>query len=315
MLARLIGRIAARPRRPRPEAAAPAALPRASPHAGDRTDARTGANAHAGTDARTGASANAGISPDAADAVGFTCNVCSTPNVVARSALSREVPSCAGCASTVRFRAIARLVVLEMLGVEAALPQLTPRRDLRGLGLSDDTRYAAELARAFDYTNTWYHTEPRLDIAAVPARERGRYDFVIASDVFEHVPPPVSRAFDGARALLKPGGVLVFTVPFTLGPATVEHFPELREWQLAQEADTWCLHNVTADGRRQRFDSLVFHGGPGSTLEMRVFCRDDLLRAFAAAGFARVRIADEACAAFGIEWPEPWSVPMVAYAA
>jgi len=64
----------------------------------------------------------------------------------------------------------------------------------------------------------------------------------------------------------------------------------------------------------QTFTDLVFHGGPGSTLEMRLFSQGDLTREFLHAGFARVRIASEPYLPFGIHWPEPWSVPMVAYA-
>lgn len=247
--------------------------------------------------------------------VRFRCNLCGASQAVAPTRISREVPSCDACGSTVRFRAMAHLVVLEVLGTAAALPDLAPQRGIRGVGLSDDDRYARPLARLFDYTNTYYHQAPRLDIADPPAEWHGRFDFVVASDVFEHVLPPVDRAFAGARALLKPGGVLVFTVPFSLEPDTVEHFPELCDWRLEERAGTWRLHNVTRDGRAQTFDRLVFHGGPGSTLEMRLFSRDALLRNFEAAGFARVRIAAEACPGFGIEWPEPWSVPIVAYAA
>jgi hypothetical protein len=244
----------------------------------------------------------------------FRCNLCGADNRAAPETLDREVPSCRACASTVRFRAIAHLVVREVLGVEAALPDLARRRDIAGLGLSDAPAYARPLARAFDYTNTWLHRRPRLDITDVPARLRGRYRFVVASEVFEHVAPPVARAFAGLRSLLAPGGVVVFTAPFGLQPRTVEHYPELHDWRLERLGSEWTLHNVTADGREQRFDRLVFHGGPGSTLEMRVFARDELLGLFAAAGFARVRIADEACPSFGIAWRTPWSLPIVAHA-
>jgi SAM-dependent methyltransferase len=244
----------------------------------------------------------------------FECNLCGARNAVAPQQISRELPSCGQCHSTVRFRAIAHLIVRELLGRTLPLPQLPRHADIRGLGLSDDPRYALPLATAFDYENTYFHAEPRLDITAVPPARRGRYDFVIASDVFEHVLPPVARAFEGVRALLKPEGICVFTVPFSLEPDTVEHFPDLHDWRLEEHDGTWRLHNVTADGRRQTFGDLVFHGGPGSTLEMRLFSRAALERAFADAGFARVRVADEPCARFGIEWREPWSVPMVAYA-
>ncbi|HEY8624252.1 MAG TPA: hypothetical protein VIM74_10340, partial [Casimicrobiaceae bacterium] len=95
---------------------------------------------------------------------------------------------------------------------------------------------------------------------------------------------------------------------------TVEHFPELHDYRLIESSEGWRLENRTADGRDQTFTDLVFHGGSGATLEMRLFSRAALEREFAAAGFARMRVADEAFLAHGIVWPEPWSVPMVAYA-
>ena len=249
-----------------------------------------------------------------ADPVEFRCNLCGRANRVARHRISREIPSCDGCGSTVRFRAIGRLVTTEALGRDAVLTELAPDRHVRGLGLSDAEAYARPLARAFAYENTYFHAEPRLDILDVPAERRARYDFVVASDVFEHVAPPVARAFQNARALLAPRGVLILTVPFTFDAGTREHYPDLHEWRLEQRTGGFRVVNTTRDGRTQTFDDPVFHGGPGTTLEMRVFSRAALLRHCADAGFARVRIADEACAAFGIAWPKPWSVPIVAYA-
>ena len=106
-------------------------------------------------------------------------------------------------------------------------------------------------------------------------RRVGRYDFIVASDVFEHVAPPVSRAFDNARKLLKPGGKLIFTVPFSLerGHAS-STFPDLHDWTIAERDGAWTARqHARADGREQTFDDLVFHGGPGSTLEMRLSSR------------------------------------------
>ena len=247
-------------------------------------------------------------------AVTFRCNLCGSPARSTLAGLSRETPSCPRCGSTVRFRAIGRLVVRELLGLDATLPQLAPRRDLVGVGLSDAASYAEPLARVFAYRNTFFHAEPRLDITAIDPGLRGRHDFVIASDVLEHVAPPVSRAFANALALLRPGGVFVMTVPFGLAADTVEHYPELHDWSLEPTQGTWRLVNCTVDGRVQHFDAPVFHGGPGTTLEMRLFSRDALLREFERAGFTRVRIADEPYLPFGIHWPEPWSVPIVARA-
>jgi SAM-dependent methyltransferase len=254
----------------------------------------------------------ASIRPGAS--IPFRCNLCATPNEGTLAALSREALTCTHCGSNVRFRAMAYLVTREVLGRPMVLPDLPLRKDIAGIGLSDAEAYAKPLAEKFSYENTFYHTEPRLDIADIDETRVGRYDFLIASDVFEHVAPPVARAFANARRMLKPTGKLIFTVPFTLANDTLEHYPELFDWSMAEHEGSWTLTNRTREGHEQKFTDLVFHGGPGSTLEMRLFSRAALERQFREAGFARVRIAAEPYLPFGIHWPEPWSVPMVAYA-
>ncbi|MDH5288005.1 MAG: methyltransferase domain-containing protein [Betaproteobacteria bacterium] len=246
--------------------------------------------------------------------VTFDCNLCGARNAVAFAQLARETPSCAACASTVRFRSIGHLVARELFGADLALPDLPRRPEVRGLGLSDADAYAKPLADRLGYENTFFHQSPQLDITAIDEARAGRYDFVVASDVFEHVLAPVSRAFVNARRLLKPGGAFILTVPFGTEGPTREHFPELHDWRIEGEGDARVLVNRTADGREQRYADLCFHGGDGSTLEMRLFSRDDLLRELREAGFAHARIAGEACLPFGIVWPEPWSVPIVARA-
>ncbi|HET9046859.1 MAG TPA: methyltransferase domain-containing protein [Casimicrobiaceae bacterium] len=248
-----------------------------------------------------------------ADAIAFHCNLCGAANRTARMELDRERPSCVACGSNVRFRAIGRLVVRELTGRDASLYDLPRTKEWRGLGLSDDATYAMPIASKFDYVNTYFHAEPRLDIANADVARYGGRDFIVASEVFEHIAPPVARAFVNAHALLREGGKLIFTVPFTLDPDTVEHFPELHAWTLETRDGRWRLRNRTADGRETLHDNPIFHGGPGTTLEMRVFSQAALLREFERAGFSRVRIAAEPCLEFGIHWPAPWSVPMVAY--
>lgn len=246
--------------------------------------------------------------------VPFRCNLCADRNTVAFKNLQRELPSCGRCGSTVRFRAIGHLVAREVFGTDAVLPRLPRRPAVRGLGLSDATAYAQPLSRRLHYENTYYHQEPRLDITAIAADRLGRYDFVIASDVFEHVLPPVGRAFVNARRLLKPGGVFILTVPFVIDGPTVEHFPDIADWHIEGSGAERVLVNRTPDGREHRHGNLCFHGGDGSTLEWRLFSRAGLLQQLADAGFTGIRIAAQPYMPFGIVWPEPWSVPIVARA-
>src|SRR5208337_5051049 len=79
--------------------------------------------------------------------------------------------------------------------------------------LSDWGGYAAPLALKYRYRNTFFHSEPKLDITNPPDSMRGSLDFLISSDVFEHVLPPVSKAFAGAFDVLKPGGHLILSAP------------------------------------------------------------------------------------------------------
>jgi SAM-dependent methyltransferase len=152
-----------------------------------------------------------------------------------------------------------------------------------------------------------------LDIAAeVSPALWGSNDFVISSDVFEHVLPPVARAFDNVSRLLKPGGLFILTVPFGTQPKTIEHFPELHDFKIVETDGNYVLTNVTREGVVQRFDRLVFHGGPGTTLEMRVFAEGDLIKHLAAAGFLEIEVHRNPLFQYGIWWAGPCSFPISA---
>ena len=215
--------------------------------------------------------------------------------------MGREDWSCIYCGSTVRFRSIVHVLSMELFGESIALPDFPLRKDLVGLGLSDWEGYAQGLAEKFSYTNAFYHQEPRLDICKPDVSFLGQFDFLIASEVFEHVVPPVSLAFENARKLLKPGGVLIFSVPYIEGE-TREHFPNLHNYTMHQKDGEWLLLNRTVLGEEEIFGDLVFHGGPGSTLELRVFGKDSLERAFPEAGFGCLKVYSEPHEAHGLVW-------------
>jgi SAM-dependent methyltransferase len=216
------------------------------------------------------------------------------------------------------MRAIVNMVSTEVLGRSIPLPDFPVRKDVVGIGLSDWEGYATRLAEIFSYTNTYFHQEPRLDISHIDDDQTGRLDFLISAEVFEHVVPPVSQAFTNAHRLLKPGGVLLLMVPYAptyLLPTTTEHFPDLYEYSVTQD-DTgrYILTNRTRDGTIQVFDTLVFHGGQGATLEMRVFSEGDLLEHLRLAGFTNIKVKREPVFEFGIYWPQAWSLPITARA-
>jgi SAM-dependent methyltransferase len=238
----------------------------------------------------------------------FSCNICGQIGVVKVTDLDREVPSCLSCGSNLRFRSLIRVLSVELFGKSLALPDFPVDRTVKGVGMTDWEGYALGLAQKFDYRNTFHSQQPKLDITNLQPEFVGAFDFVICSDVFEHVAPPVSIAFENARKLLKPQGVLIFSVPYTKEAQTVEHFPELFDYQLRQENGNHILENITRSGESQVFDDLIFHGC--NALEMRVFSESSLLKEFQDAGFGKVKIYQEPDFEHGIYWYCDWSLPM-----
>lgn len=246
------------------------------------------------------------------ESLSFRCNVCGRRCAAKMADIGREIPSCKNCGSTLRWRSVIHALSMELFGKSLRLQDFPASPRITGLGMSDWDGYAILLARKFNYRNTYYHQEPKFDITCFDPSLEGTFDFIISSDVFEHVPPPVSKAFENARKLLKPRGVLIFTVPYSKDEKTVEHFPELYDYRITETNGHHILSNVTRNGVRQTFDELVFHGGHGATLEMRLFSELSLLEEFRKAGFDKVKFYKDDDLAHGIQWSHDWSLPISA---
>lgn len=243
----------------------------------------------------------------------FQCNVCGVEvKGCPIENIDREIASCPECHSTVRIRSIIHCLSMALFKRSILLPEFPVDAEIVGIGLSDSLGYAIRLAKKFSHTNTYYHQEPFFDICAPVGDRRASCDFLISSDVFEHVAPPAQTAFQHAFEVLKPGGVLILTVPFTNEAETIEHFPDLYDYRVIQFINEYVLVNRAVDGQYTLYRNLVFHGGPGSTLEMRVFCRRALLRHLADAGFIEVQILDKDVPEWGILHKHPWSLPILA---
>jgi SAM-dependent methyltransferase len=240
----------------------------------------------------------------------FQCNICRHRNAASVGDLG---PSCLRCGSTVRFRSIVRVLAMELLGENIALPDFPARRDISGLGLSDWKGYALPLAQKLNYTNTFFHytREARLDITDIDPVLEGGFDFVIASEIFEYVNPPVSVAFENARRLLKPDGVLLLTTPYRKRGAMTEHYPDLFSYKVITEGDRPILRNLTREGVEQVFDRPVLRGA-ARNLEMRVFSESALLQHLKDAGFTRVKVHSEPDFVHGVYWAQDHSLPISA---
>jgi Methyltransferase domain len=246
----------------------------------------------------------------------FVCNICGRKNSSSGEPFERETPSCRSCGSTLRMRALIGALSMELFGTQLGLTDFPRVKSWRGLGTSDSTQYATRLAEVFDYRNTYYDREPRFDLGKPdpgdPLQSPGQYDFLLSSEVIEHVAPPILDALRNAYNLLKPNGVLVFTVPYEIDEST-EHFPELFEYGLAEVGNRIVLVNRTRAGETQVFDNLSFHrSGAGKSLEMRVFSEQTLRQTLASAGFSSVKIHAENYRPFGIVSAESWSLPIAA---
>lgn len=248
--------------------------------------------------------------PVGPDVQAFRCNICGSATASPKTAFGREAASCHSCGSTVRMRSIVHALSHQLFGECLAIEDLPVHPEIKGIGMSDWPGYAWRLMHRLGYRNTFLDEDPMLDVRAPDPDLLGSLDFIISSDVFEHVAPPVQIAFDNARRLLKPDGVMIFSVPYGLDGDTVEHYPDLHDYTIKRRRRGDILVNVTEAGERQEFTDLVYHGGPGETLELRVFSLPSLRRHFAAAGFGEPVIYDQVCTQCGMLHEFHWSQTM-----
>jgi len=193
------------------------------------------------------------------------------------------------------------------------LPRFKTDKKIIGLGMSDAACYASLLSEKFSYTNSYYHKEPFFDITNIKESDHQKYDFVISSDVFEHVLSPVQRAFDNLYQILKPDGKIIFSVPYKMIGETDEHFPVLNEFSVQKEpSGEWVLLNKNANNEIERYTNLVFHGGQGATLEMRLFSLEALIKNLSVAGFSDIKVHSEPAFESGIYWAQPFGIPISA---
>lgn len=233
--------------------------------------------------------------------VHFTCNICGKSTKSPKLNLHREMGFCEYCHSNMRFRNVICSLFLA-LGLDGILNTKSKQKHVTGLGLSDNDIYAKYLNKLFSYKNTFFHKEPKLDITSIPDNMESNYDFVISSDVFEHVMPPIDKVFSNCFDLLKKNGWLIMTVPH-YDSNHIEHYPNINKYQIIDFNNSKLVINKTKNNQFEIFENPVFHGGGGETLEMRIFGRQHLLQLLKESGFVNVQFITEDFPTYGVIHP------------
>lgn len=217
----------------------------------------------------------------------FTCNITGNIFDLNDQEKNRELASRFGYNS--RFRAICYVFTVLFYGECKVLSDLPINKSLKGIGMSD-SGWATIFEEKFNYTNTFYHKSPFLNIYN---REHvsnfSDLDFIISSDVFEHIEPypSIQQAFNNLNLMLKCNGRLIFSVPYSFGEHK-EHFPNLYDYKIVNEDGKYTLHNRTKDNKTEIHEDLCFHGGTGLVLEMRIFSKKSIEYYLAKAGFVDI---------------------------
>lgn len=214
----------------------------------------------------------------------WTCITCGHLHRGMPRDVARESALCVSCGASWRVRATV-LALLQGLRIDPRpLPDVGADWSRRGVGCSDHPALASRLPSRFLYTNTHLEKYPFLDVLQPPKEVLGDFEFVICSDVMEHVEPPYQRGFDGLASLLRPGGFAVVSVPLTQGDGegTVEFYPGLRSFEVVEgPAVRW----IDAEGEEHLDESPEMHGGDGLVLAFRRFVVRDVVKGLLQAGF------------------------------
>ena len=107
---------------------------------------------------------------------------------------------------------------------------------------------------------------------------------------------PFEKAILGCFDILKPGGWLLLTTPYFKGASFVEKYPWMKSYEVSEGGVV-----TGSDGINETVVvDPCFHGGPGNTLEMRIFSPEVLNLSLKQAGFENIRFLEEDVYEFGI---------------
>lgn len=139
---------------------------------------------------------------------------------------------CASCGANLRSQVLAKAMA-NALGLAQPLVESISASAARILELNEAGTLHPVIAHAPNAVMTGF---PDVDMQALPYPD-GSFDLVVHSDTLEHVPQPL-RALAECHRVLRPGGVLCYTVP-----VIVERMSRRRDGLMPS------YHGAPGDGR------------------------------------------------------------------
>ena len=213
----------------------------------------------------------------------WRCILCSSFNFSSSQPI-REASNCRSCGSTWRARSVT-LNLLAGLGYPIVrFDSIKSDWSRIGLGISDDINVASRVATKFFYSNSYYDVFPLLDIRKVPSVAKRAFEFVICSDVLEHIDTGLDFAVEGIASMLKPNGFAVISVPILVDQANLEFYPNLSTFEILNGEVHWTDTN----GEKMVDTNPEFHGGRGQNLAFRQFTDDSITSTLLNNGFSKI---------------------------
>jgi SAM-dependent methyltransferase len=191
---------------------------------------------------------------------------------------------CRQCKSTWRARAVLISLLTSLGYSENRFLRIESDFSRVGLGISDDINIVKYLSSHFMYSNSFYDAFPFLDLRSVPSIAQEKFEFVICSDVLEHVDKDLEKAIAGVYQLIKQGGFAIITVPIGREDKTFEYYPGLSRFKILESEVHW----ENKSGIQFVDQNPDFHGGRGQNLAFRQFSREQICNLLSKSGFEKI---------------------------
>jgi SAM-dependent methyltransferase len=220
--------------------------------------------------------------------------------------LSREGTPCKNCGSYWRTRSVIDAIKLKYnFDKRVAFKHIKPDFSLKTLGMTDDTSITTSMPTKFMHTNSFYNEFPRVDLLNLNEELFECFDLVICTDVFEHIPNNVEKAFLNLYKIVKKNGLLVFSVPLIpvrnkaydrnwdskkieVNQIHKEYYPGLTNWEHIDANNSIRWEDSNSEIHLN--DEPEFHGGEGLTLTFRLFSKDSVESFLQSVGFRGVEL-------------------------